>query len=390
MNEDKLDEARKSYENALELKPLETLPKQQIHAIDSTLEARVRAAETEAVYLAHISEGDSLMELKQYDAAILAYEAAIAVKPNGKEADQKALSARTTKRNYERALAREEKYKEAVKKADAYFEQENYELAKVEYEKALEVKDQEPYPKQQINEINIILKKLEAEKEQRYNDAITKADNFFEQSNYSEAVIQYKIARSIKPEEEYPRRQIEECNTVLAEELKRIKTQYDLAIGDADKLYASRIFDKAIKAYQKAETIKPDETYPREMIDKITSYIEENAIVDVLKDVKVINSGVTEKFTFEPVRINVRKSNYVLVKARNLSNKSFKIIFTYGSKKGKNGGFVVQVPEGDDYNDFIIRVGNQYKWFSEDNDWLSVYPENGDIEIKMIRISTSD
>jgi hypothetical protein len=80
----------------------------------------------------------------------------------------------------------------------------------------------------------------------------------------------------------------------------------------------------------------------------------------------------------------------VLVKARNLSGDDFKIIFTYGSNKGKNGGFVVQVPNTEEYNDFIIRVGNQYKWFSEDNDWLSVYPENGDIEIKMIRISAGD
>ena len=56
----------------------------------------------------------------------------------------------------------------------------------------------------------------------------------------------------------------------------------------------------------------------------------------------------------------------------------------------KNGGFVLQVPEGEDYNDFIVRVGNQYKWFSEDNDWISIYPENGDIEISLVRISTSD
>jgi hypothetical protein len=80
----------------------------------------------------------------------------------------------------------------------------------------------------------------------------------------------------------------------------------------------------------------------------------------------------------------------VLVKAKNLGESEFKIIFTYGSAKGKNGGFVVQVPAGQDYNDFIIRVGNQYKWFSEDNDWLSIYPENGDIEIKLVRISTSN
>jgi tetratricopeptide (TPR) repeat protein len=385
-----LEEAKKAYENALELKPYEEQPKQQIYKIDSTVNARIMAAEIQRKYLGMVASGDSLMELLAYDAAIQAYESAIAIKPDGKEADQKLLTARTTKSNYERALERQANYDAAIRKADELFGQKSYELAQTEYMKASEIKIDEPYPKQQLDEIAIILKRLEAEKEQRYKDAIVKADNAYEQANFQEAVIQYKIAASIKPAESYPKGRIEECNSLLAEQLRKIKNQYDLAIADADKLYASKIYDKAIKAYQDAEQIKPDETYPREMITKITKYIEENAIVDVVNKQIAINSGVTEKFSFEPIRINVRKSNYVLVKARNLGENEFKIIFTYGSAKGKNGGFVVQVPQGQEYNDFIIRVGNQYKWFSEDNDWLSIYPENGDIEIKLVRISTSN
>ena len=30
------------------------------------------------------------------------------------------------------------------------------------------------------------------------------------------------------------------------------------------------------------------------------------------------------------------------------------------------------------------------EWFSEDNNWLSIYPENGEIEISFLRISKSD
>ena len=58
-----------------------------------------------------------------------------------------------------------------------------------------------------------------------------------------------------------------------------------------------------------------------------------------------------------------------------------------GSKKGKNGGFVIQVNEGEEFNDYIVRVGNQYKWFAEDNNWFTLHPENGDVEISMLRIS---
>ena len=47
----------------------------------------------------------------------------------------------------------------------------------------------------------------------------------------------------------------------------------------------------------------------------------------------------------------------------------------------------MQIIEGDVFNDYIVRVGNQYKWFSEDNNWLSIIPENGNVEISMLRIS---
>ena len=389
-NEGNLVESKNAYRNALDLKPSESMPVDKIQEIDSITDARIRQAEIDKIYRAHIKRGDSLLNLKDYNMAILAYTQAIEIKGGGQEADKKLLTARTMKRNYEKAISEQLAYDEAIREGNKYFDAKNYELAKLEYEKAVELKNKETYPKKRIVEINSILKRLEAEKEQRFTEAIVRADNLFEQANYSEAVIQYKIANSIKPEESHPTSRIAECNTLLAEQLRKIKGKYDLAIADADKLYASKIYDKAINAYKDAETTKPDETYPREMIVKITRFIEENAITDVVGQIVTVQNGVTEKFSFEPVPVNVRKSNYILVKARNLSSNSFKIIFNYGQGGARNGGFVVQVPTSEEYNDFIIRVGNQYKWFSADNDWFTAYPEGGDIEIKLIRISTTN
>lgn len=388
--EDKLDDARKSYQNALDIKPGELIPVREIRKIDSIVDDRIRRAEIAKQYKAYLVSGDSLLNLLEFDAAIATYTTAMEVNPGDPLADQKRLTARKMKVNHEKALARQKAFDEAIAEGDRLFKEESYELSKAEFEKAANLKSQEPYPRDKIIEINGILKRLEAEREDRYNLAIVKADNLYEQTLYSEAVIQYKIANSIKPDEPYPSQRIMECNSLIEEQLKKLRAQYDIAIADADKLYAARIYDKAINAYKEAKRIKPDETYPREMIDKITRFIEENVIVDVINQIVSINSNTEERFSFEPVRINVRKSNYILVKARNLSEKEFKIIFGYGSDKGKNGGFVVQVPNEEKYNDFIIRVGNQYKWFSEDNNWLTVYPENGDIEIKMVRISTPD
>jgi len=387
--EDKLEESRKAYESALEMKPGDPLAQKEIARIDSTVQARIQQAKIEKQYKALIAQADSLVELKEYDQAIALYTRAMDIKPKGQEADEKRLRARTMKASYEKALALEAEYKELIENADKLLNEKNYELAKVEYQKALNLKS-ESYPQNQIAEINSILKKLEAEREQRFKEAIVKADNLFEQGDYTEAARQYKVATSIKPREDYPQQRLAECNTRIEEELRKAKEKYDITIADADKLYAARIYDKAIIAYKKAEDLMPDETYARDMINKITKYIEDNAIVDVVRKIVQIKNGELEKFSFEPVPVKFRKTNYVLVKARNLGDKPFRIIFSYGSDKGKNGGFVVPVPAGSEYNDFIIRVGNQYKWFSDDNNWISILPEHGDIEIKLVRISTAE
>jgi len=354
------------------------------------VDAHILKEQVEEASAAFIANGDSLQELQEYDLAILAYEQSLKVKPKDPVAAQKLSTVKIVKRNYEKAIARQKSFDESIAAGDNYFNEENYELAKTEYEKAIELKNNEAYPKQRLLEIESVLKQLAAEQQQRYDDAIVKGDNHFEQENYQEAVLQYIIAESIKPTENHPKQRIAECNSFLAESLRETKAQYNIAIADADKLYATKIYDKAIKAYKNAKVIKPDEDYPQEQIAKITNLIEVNAITDVVTEKTIISSETTERFNFEPLPINVRKTNYILIKAKNIGGKPFKIIFNYGSKNGKNGGFVVQVPEGSEYNDFIVRVGNQYKWFSEDNDWLSIYPENGDIEIKMLRISKSD
>lgn len=389
-NDNYLAEAKNTYLAAKEIKPLEEQPKLEIAKIDSIIDYEANQLRIETEYQAYIDQGDSLIGIKLFDESIVEYNAALALKAGDAFANNKISSAQTDKVEYDKAIASLQAYEYAIKEADDLFADKKYSESILAYEKASGIKANKTYPKNKVNEINAILARLAAENTRKYNEAIVKADNHFDASNLSEAVIQYKIASSFKPTENYPKERIAESNSLIEEKLRLVRNEYNLAIAEADKLYATKIYDKAIVAYQKADQIFPEEDYPEERIAKILKLIEENAITDVINQKITINSGTTETLNFEPVRINVRKSNYIFVKATNLSGNSFKIIFGYGSDKGKNGGFMVQVPEGNEQNDYIIRVGNQYKWFSEDNNWISVSPENGDIEISLLRISKSD
>ncbi len=390
IQDEKLGEAKKAFENALTFKPDAQLPNQKITEIDSLLAQKQVQEKVDKAYKQTIMDGDLLLQKKNFEKALFAYQRANKLKPDEAYALKQIASVNKTILSIAKVKAQQKAYEQSIAEGDSLLLDKKYELAKVEYQKALKIKIGEHYPRQKIAEIDSTLTRLEKEKEQRYQQALTKADNLYSQQNYKKALIKYKEASIIKPNEEAPIKKIELCNSFIAKELEKLKVKYDLAVADADKLYAAKIYDKAIKNYQKAATILPDKTYPAGMIAKITRFIENNAITDVINSPVTIAASQTKKFDFKPLPINVRKSNYILVKAHNTGKGSFKVIFTYGSDNGKNGGFVISVPDDTRQHDFIIRVGNQYKWFSDNNNWISIYPENGNIEISLLRISRSN
>ena len=379
-----LEEARKAFVAAKEIKPAEQMPDEQIAEIDNLIFTKKQKKELDRKYKASMKSADSLMNLKLWDEATDMYKYCSTLKPDETLPKTQIAKIGTILANIEKEKQKKRAYDNLVAAGDSLLNNEDYDLAKVKYNQALNIKPNENYPKEKISFIDNKLEEIARLRQQKFEQSITKADNYYEQNNFKDALVNYRIAADIKPDNEHCKQRIDECSSIIEEINRKHKEQYDLAIADADKLYAAKIYDKAIKNYKKARKIMPDQEYPAEMINKITKFIEENSIVDIIKEPTVLKSGELQKFTFNPVPINVRKYNYFLLKAKGTG----KLLFTFGSKDGgKNGGFVVNLQEGDNINDYLIRVGNQYKWFSEDNNWISILPQNGDVEIELLRIS---
>ena len=284
----------------------------------------------------------------------------------------------------------QDRFNDAIAIADSLFFLKEYELAKTKYADAGKIKPGESFPNKKINEINNILLKIEKEKQKAYELAIVKGDNFFNEEHYEKAQIAFQTAANIKPDEQYPKEKILKLNSIIAQIQKVRQQAYDIAIADADKFYSSKIYDKAIQSYLIAAENKTDETYPIEMINKITKIISENVIVDINKEQIIIPENTEQKFSFEPIPVKKRKSNYILLKAKNTVDRNFKVILNYGKDNSKSGGTIIKIPVSNEVKDYIIRIGAQYKWFSEDNNWLSLYPEGGEIEVSLIQISKGD
>jgi len=382
--------AKDAFTQALDIKSGEQYPKDKLIEIDSILNEQERLMAIQLKYEKAIKKADSLFSNQNYEGARIAYTSALEFKAMESYPQQKITEIDGILAGIARQKAIDESYARAITEADAYLDRNAYLEALQEYEKATGIKSDERYPKDKIAEINTRLSELEGERKKAFDAAIAQADSYFDLGNYRSAKSTYQIAVNIRPDDKYARDRLDEVSTLYMIELETLKVDYRKYIADADNYFREKIYDGAIENYRRAARILPDEDYPGKMIARITKIINDNAIIDVNKLAQIIPDNTRRRFNFDPLPTNVRKENYILIKAKNVSDHDFKMLVNFGRDNSKAGGVVLQVPKGDMVRDYIIRIGALYKWFSEDNNWLSIYPEGGDIEVALIRISKSD
>jgi len=378
------ESAKAEYEKAATLKPEETYPQSKLAEI-ATLLAGI--AETNTAYDAAIASADQFFQTGNYASAKTEYQKAATLKPE-ETYPQTRLSEITTL--LVGIAETNTAYDAAITSADEFFQTGNYESAKAEYEKAASLKPEESYPKDRLIEVEKQIKGLAAElarKQKQYDNLVGSADFQLAAKNYQKAKSSYKDARVLFPENPYPGQKISEIDEILAAEYEKARQEYNRLIKEADRYLEQKVYDNAIQYYMSADAVLPEEAYPNDKIKEIRKIIEDNVVVDIIKSNQVLENNVLTQFDFEPVPRIGRKESYIVVKARNLEEKDFRLFLNYGKGGQKNGGFVINIPIDNYTRDYIVKVGGQYKWFSEDNNWISLQPEGGSVEVSFIQIS---
>ena len=244
----------------------------------------------------------------------------------------------------------------------------------------------------------------EAERLAKIQATLEAADGLFAQANYVEAKKKYQEVFAFDEGNATATAKIAEIDGILAqiaaneeaarlerERIESLRPQYNAFIKEGDKQFAAKAFDKAVENYTKAEELNIGETYPTEMIARIDKIIEDNKLYELNTDAFTLATNTPRRFTFNPVDVASRRSNYIILKARNLTpGKSFPMIVSFGSDAGKNGGFVLAISESEETKTYIFRIGAQYKWFSENNTWIELISENDDVEVSLVMISRSN
>lgn len=109
----------------------------------------------------------------------------------------------------------------------------------------------------------------------QYDKKITEADAFFEKENYNDALRTYQAAAKIKPDEKYPAERINAINEIKKLDAERVAEEnYYREIEQADNFFDNEEYESALAAYQRAVYFK-SEQYPKERIKEIELLLSE-------------------------------------------------------------------------------------------------------------------
>jgi len=272
--------AKFEYQAAASLKPEEEYPKDQLAQIETYLS---EIAKKDEDYDKAISEGDRSLGSEDFESAKTSYTLALSLKPE--ESYPKDQLALIEGKMVELANLNEE-YDETIATADEQFEAGELTDAKLSFEKALDLKPSETYPKEKIVAITALIAAAQKQDEE-YNRFIDEGDQALGNSEYESAKMAFASAIALKPEEKYPQEKIAEIDELMAQ-LSDIQNQYDEAISKADEAYKNNDLEAALPFYQEAAGLKENEKYP---ITQIT--LIEGKIADLKKQDESYATAIT-------------------------------------------------------------------------------------------------
>jgi tetratricopeptide (TPR) repeat protein len=386
------EKAKTAYREALAIIPEDSYSSDMIARIDETLNSDEYKSLKNFLNL--LEEAKELETNNKYDESLAKYKLALKQNPSDEFTSQKIDYLTNLINNKNKEIELNAQYTALISKGDSCTSGEDFYTALDYYTQAYnlipnrnEAKDKKESTQKRINEIEAQLALEKQKWDEYYKEAMNAAQAFMNESNYPEAIKEYNKALRFKENDPTATQALKNATQLNDARLASLMKEYEQYIYNADNQYNTNNLDKAIEFYSKAMALNTGNSYPAEMIDKISIMLQENKLAVLVDENTTINSNETKKFNFEPVDVTTRKGNYILIKAKNLSDRSYTMFISYGSPKGNNGSLIVRIPNNQDTNSFIIKIGAQYKWFSEDNTWIELTPEGGNIEIELMEIT---
>ncbi|MDP2338852.1 MAG: hypothetical protein Q8N05_20860, partial [Bacteroidota bacterium] len=207
--------ARFFYLKASEIKPKEEYPKNQIELIRKLIDSQLSANDVSG-YENAITQADAAFASKNYTIAKFFYYKAIDIKswekyPKDRIDEILALT-------HSLLSEKEEKeYRNFIAIADEAYFNKDIAIARFYYNKAISIKKDENYPRIKLKDIQKLIEQDKRDREnQEYRKLIEQADQALQFENFSIARFNYNKALGLKPDEKYPKDQLKRIKETLS------------------------------------------------------------------------------------------------------------------------------------------------------------------------------
>ena len=285
--------ARTLYQEALDVKPDESYPKNQIIKIDRLIEvdkkALARQEQLNIQYQQELSQGDKFMEEGEFSVAKYHYRIARDLMPNEtvpsvrlEELERRLSAQKKLEEKQEihkpkpqfvdkRNEKLNEKYQEYLAYGEKAFNSKEWGVAKFYYRKALVIIPHGDVAKKHLSEIsNMKLSIKNSKKQDAYESFINKADKAFEEEDWSVAKYYYNKAKQLNNKVDYPGEQILKIkDIILTQKNQKDDAEYSSLMEKGEKALSEKNLSVARFYFKKALLLKPNDEYVKVKLQEI-------------------------------------------------------------------------------------------------------------------------
>lgn len=295
LDEAKKLEAKKDFpkalanlEDAKALKPDNQEVQELLKKVNQAIAEKEAEEKRNADFLQAMTEGNQLFDAKDYENAIKKFEEAKKVKPGDKDPDLRITAARTKLEEQKKDADKLKNFEALLVQANALKETQKYDEAIKKFEEAQLLFKDRPEPKEGIDDCKNRKKEAEelaknaADQAKRDNDyaaAMKRADDLFKADKFKEAIKEYEAALKVKPEEELPKNQINIANDKIMElaGAEERKKQFEQLKKDGEKALSLKQLSEAKDKFTQANTLVQGDAFVLGKLAEIEKLEQENA-----------------------------------------------------------------------------------------------------------------
>ena len=374
------NEALLTYQQALTIKPGESHPTLRTAWIQKKLEELAVQAEQ---YKSAIQKADAFYTGRFLQEARKSYTDALLIKPEDSYAKERLAQVEEEILFQE---TRQRNYSDAVAKGDSLFRSGLLKDALSAYENASGIIPSEPYPGQRMEEINNILKNR-ALLEKNFAISVREGDSCFDIRLYERALNLYLKASNLKPSEAYPKERIAELNALLSTPREVEGITYEKAFADGLAANRRNDLGQAFDNFLIALHLEPHRQEAADNLLEILERTTTDTLISLQKEPISLNAGNVQSLQINAPPENLRENAYIIIQLSGEAREDAKVVVNFGRARTTHGGIVVRLLKNPVTNTYIGSLSGQQSWTGNLNTWISLLAERTDLKIERVYLS---